>query len=80
MTQTVACLVIGGELAWLLMYAPLVTWTVASLGSVGELTWFFMCYLLMTQTAHVSFQPVSWPFFNVHSSGVTDCGLSQFSG
>jgi hypothetical protein len=39
-TETVACLVSEGELAWVLMCNLLVTETVACLVSGGELSWF----------------------------------------
>ena len=35
-----------------------------------------MCTLLVTLTVACLVQGVSWPGFNVHSSGDTDCGLS----
>ena len=77
-TQTVACLVSVGELAYFLICTLLVTQSVAYLVSGGELAWFSMYTFLVTLWP-VLFQEVSWPYFNLHSSGDTDCGLSCFS-
>ena len=75
-TLTVACLVSGSELALFLMCTLLVTLTVACLVSVCELALILMCTLLVTLTVAGLVQRVSWPGFNVHSSGDTDCRLS----
>ena len=74
-TLTVACLVSGSELALFLMCTLLVTLTVACLVSASELALFLMCTFLVTLTVACLVQMVSWPGFNVHSSGDADCGL-----
>ena len=52
------------------------THTLAILFLGSELVWFLMCTLQVTLTVACLVQYVSWPCFNVHSSGDTDCGLS----
>ena len=69
----VACFISGCELTWFLMCTVLVIQTVTCLVLVGELAWFLICTLLVTQMWPVLFQAVSWPCFNVQSSGDTDC-------
>ena len=54
------------------------THALAILLSDSELVWFLICTLLVTLTVAGLVQRVSWPGFNVYSSGDTDCGLSCF--
>ena len=75
MTETVACLVSEGELAWFSMCTLLVTGTVACLVSEGELHLFLMCTFLVTQMWPVFFQDVSWPHFTMHLCDDTDVAL-----
>ena len=58
------------------MCTLLVTLTVACLILESELALFVMCTFLVTLTVACLVQFVSWPGFNVHFSGDTDCGLS----
>ena len=62
------------------MCTLLVTLTVACLVSGSELALFLMCTLLVTLTVACLVQLVSWPGFDVHSSGDPDCGLSFSDG
>ena len=60
-TQTVDCLVSGGEFARFLHSSS--DTDVACFVPGCELAWFLMCTLQVTQMWPVSFQSVSWPGF-----------------
>ena len=62
-TQTVACLVTGCQLAWFLIYSLLVTQTLACLVYDSELAWYLVCTLVVILTVAVLFKVVSWPSF-----------------
>ena len=74
-----ACLVSACELALFLIHTLLVTVIVPCLVPESELAWLLMCTLLVTLTVACLVETVSWPCFNVHSSGDADYALSCFS-
>ena len=58
------------------MCTLLVTLTVAFLVSESELALFLMCTLLVTLTVACLVSEGELAWFNVHSPGDSDCGLS----